>query len=169
MKVIAYIGNHKGDGFRAWLGWAVIRIAQVGRTFRRVTHTEVLIHGDCNSADIGSATMLDGGVVRIKQGVALNPSHWMVLELPDTPDRNTELAAHWFFAHAGEKYDRRGAVGSVLYGLGHRQNEWFCNEACGAAMGQTDPQLMPPAGFIAWLVDMGAVDITKDFFSGSKA
>ncbi|WP_288077872.1 hypothetical protein [Pseudomonas sp.] len=167
MMVIGYIGDHKGDGFRPWLGWALIRAAQVGRKYRAVTHTEILIDGDCNAADIASATMLDGGVVRIKTGVQLNPAHWIVVDVPDTATRNVVLAAHWFFAHAGEKYDRRGAVGSVLYGIGQAEDEWFCNECCGTAMGQTDPHMNPPAGFIAWCFDMGGVDVTEEFFSRS--
>lgn len=165
MIVLAYIGCHKGDGFRVWAGWAIIRSAQIGRKFRKVTHTELLTGGDRTAADIGSATMLDGGVVRIKRGVVLNPAHWLVFELPDTNARNSGTARKWFNAHAGERYDRRGSVGSVLYGIGQADGEWFCNEACGAALGQTDPHMMPPAGFVAWLVDLGAVDVTSRFFN----
>lgn len=167
MIVLGYVGKHKGDGFRAWLGWALIRAAQVGRKFRRVTHTEVLIDGDCNAADIGSATLMDGGVVRVKEQVKLNPEHWIAIDLPDTAERNAVTAAHWFFVHAGEPYDTRGAVGSVLLGVGQAPGSWFCNEACGAALGQTDPQMMPPAGFMAWLMDMGGKDVTEAFFTGA--
>lgn len=164
MIVLGYIGKHKGQGLRAWLGWALIRTAQVGRTWRRVTHTEILLGGDWRQARIGSSSLVDGGV-RIKT-TPLNPAHWIAIEVPDGKLRtSTPEAGHWFAWHNGKPYDWRGAAGSVLYGLGHRRGGWFCNEACGAAMGQTDPHKMPPAGFIAWCFDIGGRDVTKEFFA----
>ena len=162
MIILGYIGKHKGQGLRAWLGWALIRAGQIGRTWRRVTHTEVLIRGAWDNATIASASLVDGGV-RIKT-TKLTPGNWSVFELPDQWGRNTLMSERWFEEHEGEPYDWRGAPGAVLYGLGHRIGSWFCNEACGASMRQTDPHKMPPAGFIAWLVDLGAVDITDQFF-----
>ena len=167
MIVLGYIGKHKGQGLRAWLGWALIRAAQVGRTWRRVTHTEILLGGDWRNATIGSSSLIDGGV-RVKT-TPLNPDHWIAIEVPDGIMRSTPLARKWFNIRAGLPYDWRGAVGSVLYGLGHRSGSWFCNEACGAAMRQTDPHKMPPAGFIAWCFDIGGVDVTAEFFGGRDA
>lgn len=164
MIVLAYVGRHKGEGLRAWLGWALIRLGQVGRTHRRVTHTEILLDGQWHSAVIGSSSLLDGGV-RIKRFVRLTPGNWRAFYLPDGPQRSTALAWGWFQKHQGQPYDWRGAVGSVLYGLGHRAGSWFCNEACGAALRQTDPHKSPPAAFIAWLVDLGAIDVTDEFFN----
>lgn len=162
MIVLGYTGKHKGQGLRAWAGWALIRIAQVGRTWRRVTHTEMLLGGDWRQAVIGSSSLIDGGV-RIKT-TPLNPAHWIAIEVPDGILRSTALARGWFQRHEGLPYDWRGAAGSVLYGLGHSFG-WFCNEACGAAMRQTDPHKMPPAGFIAWCMDIGGRDVTKEFFA----
>jgi hypothetical protein len=168
MIVLGYIGAAKEKTFSARIGWALIRLVQTGRTYYRVTHTELLIDGDCNAADIASATLLDSGGVRIKLDVALNPAHWMAVDLPDTADRNPQTAAAWFFKHEGQRYDRRGAPGSVLMGIGQADNEWFCNEACGAALRQTDPHKMPPAGFMAWVMDQpGARDVTAEFFKKS--
>jgi len=163
MIVLGYIGKHKGSGLRAWLGWALIRAGQVGRTWRRVTHTEILLGGTWDRADIASSSLLDGGV-RIRQGVRLTPGHWVAMDVPDSIMRNTELARSWFLRHLGEPYDTRGAPGSVLFGLGHEPGAWFCNEACGAAMRQTDPHKSPPAGFMGWCADLGGVDVTDEFF-----
>lgn len=166
MIVLGYVGKHKGDGFRAWLGWAIIRAAQIGRTYRRVTHTEMLLAGDCNAADIASATLMDGGVVRIKQAVTLNPKHWKAIEVPGWEAR---ASSAWFFAHLGEPYDTRGSVGSVLYGIGQAAGSWFCNEADGASVGQIDPHTQPPAGFMAYAMGQpGARDVTAEFFATSE-
>lgn len=167
MIVLGYIGKHKGQGLRAWLGWALIRAAQVGRKWRRVTHTEILLAGDWRNATIGSSSLIDGGV-RVKT-TQLNPDHWVAIEVPAGILRSTEVAQGWFDWHDGIPYDPRGAVGSVLYGFGHNREGWFCNEACGAAMNQTDPHKMPPAGFIAWCFDIGGVDVTKEFFGDTHA
>ena len=162
MIVLGDIGKHKGDGFRAWLGWAIIRAAQIGRTYRRVTHTEMLLGGDCNAASIGSATLMDTGTVRIKRGVKLNPLHWMAIDVPGWIASDSEA---WFIKHGGEPYDTRGSVGSVLYGIGQAAGSWFCNEADGASVGQIDPHTMPPAGFMAHAMGQpGARDVTQEFF-----
>jgi len=170
MIVLGYVGEHKGEGFLAWAGWAIIRVAQVFYPWRKVTHTEILIAGKPDAATIASATMLDGRQVRIKEGVKLNPTHWMAVYVPDTPERNTTLAHYWFLAHAGAPYDLRGAVGSTLRGFGQAAGSWFCNESCGAAMGQIKPHLRPPAGFIAWCLSLdGARDMTAEFFRESAS
>ncbi len=168
MIVLGYIGKHKGQGLRAWLGWALIRTAQVGRTWRRVTHTEILLRGDWQHATIGSSSLIDGGVRQ--KTTPLNPDHWVAIEVPDGKLRTSAPEVdYWFEWHDGIPYDTRGAVGSVLYGFGHSREGYFCNEACGAAMKQTDPHKMPPAGFIAWCMDIGGVDVTAEFFGGRDA
>jgi hypothetical protein len=166
MIVLGYVGKHKGDGFRAWLGWALIRVAQVGRTWRKVTHTENFLSGTWYSAEIGSSSLLDGGV-RTRKNVRLTPGNWVAIEVPDSIMRSAELAKSWFLIHDGEPYDTRGAAGSVLFGLGHSDG-YFCNESCGASMRQTDPQKMPPAGFIAWCIDIGGRDVTAEFFGSAQ-
>jgi hypothetical protein len=166
MIILGYIGKHKGEGLRPWLGWALIRAGQVGRTWRRVTHTEIHLGGPWHNAEIGSSSLVDGGV-RIRKGVRLTPGNWVAIDVPDNIMRCTELARSWFLLHEGQPYDWRGAPGSVLYGLGHRPGSWFCNEACGAAMRQTDPHKHPPAGLIAWCTDLGGRDVTHAFFKGA--
>lgn len=163
MIVLGYIGKHKGEGFRPWAGWALIRLGQVGYTWRRVTHTEILLDGHHADATIASSSLLDGGV-RTKVGVKLNPAHWVAIYVPDTMLHSTPVSAKWFEKNDGLPYDTRGAVGSVLYGMG-QSDGYFCNEACGASMHQVDPQKTPPAGFIGWCLSFdGARDITQEFF-----
>jgi len=161
MIVLGYIGNHKGGGLRRRAGRELIRLGQWPYTFRRVTHTEMLLDGTWDQADIASSSLMDGGV-RIKPAVRLNPAHWIAVDVPTWDARQS---AAWFFAHLGEAYDTRGAIGSVLYGIGSNDG-WFCNEACGASVGLIDPQTMPPAGFIALaLCQPGARIVTDEFFA----
>jgi len=168
MIVLGYIGKHKCDGFRRWVGWALIRLGQIGYTWRRVTHTEILLAGPWDAATIASASLLDGGV-RTKTGVRLNPAHWVAIDVPDTKMRSAPVSAKWFELHDGKPYDKRGAPGSVLYGLGHDANGYFCNEACGASMHQIDPHKSPPAGFIGWCLSLdGARDVTAEFFKNAN-
>lgn len=168
MIVLAYKGRHKGDGLRMWLGWGVIRLAQLFYRWGRITHTEILLHGDCNNASIGSATLMDGSVVRIKNWVQLNPNHWEVIEVPDTHSYSTEESIQWFVKHSGEKYDILGAVGAVIRGLSNSRSRWFCNEACGESMRQPNPHSMPPAGYIDWCLSLpGARICSNEFFENS--
>ena len=161
MIVLGYTGSHKGQGLRVRAGRELIRVGQWPYTWRRVTHTEMLLHGAWDCADIASSSLIDGGV-RIKKGVRLNPLHWEAVEVPGW---EAQRSAAWFFAHLGEPYDTRGALGSVLYGLGDEDEGWFCNEACGASVDQIDPQTMPPAGFFAFaLRQPSARLVTQDFF-----
>lgn len=160
MIVLGYTHNHKGHGFRRRAGRELIRLGQWPYTYRRVTHTEMLLGGTWDRADIASSSLMDGGV-RIRQGVRLHPERWVAIDVPSWDARQS---AAWFFEHDGEPYDTRGAIGSVLYGFGDNTG-WFCNEACGASVGQIDPQTMPPAGFIAMaLRQPGARLVTSEFF-----
>lgn len=160
MIVLGYTHNHKGHGFRRRAGRELIRLGQWPYTYRRVTHTEMVLDGTWDHADIASSSLMDGGV-RIKRDVKLNPEHWIAIDVPTWDARQS---AAWFFEHDGEPYDTRGAIGSVLYGFGDNPG-WFCNEACGASVGQIDPQTMPPAGFIAMaLRQPGARIVTDEFF-----
>lgn len=165
MIVLGYTHNHKGDGFRRRAGRELIRLGQWPYTYRRVTHTEMLLSGTWDRADIASSSLMDGGV-RIRQGVRLHPERWMAIDVPSWDARQS---AAWFFDHLGEPYDTRGAIGSVLYGFGDNPG-WFCNEACGASVGLIDPQTMPPAGFIALaLRQPGARLATSEFFASAKS
>lgn len=164
MIVLGYTGNHKGHGFRQRAGRELIRLGQFGYTYRNVTHTELVLRGPWYRADIASSSLMDGGV-RVKRGVELNPKHWMAVSVPGWSEDDAEL---WFEIHDGEPYDSRGAVGSVLYGLGQDAG-WFCNEADGSAVKQIDPHKMPPAGFINYaLGQRDARIVTAEYFGTAK-
>lgn len=161
MIVLGYIGSHKGHGFRRRASRELIRLGQIGYTHRNVTHTEMLLSGPWWAADIASSSLMDGGV-RVKRAERLKREHW---EAIDVPGWDARKSGDWFFEHLGEPYDSRGAVGSVLYGFGDDEG-WFCNEACGASVGQIDPEKDPPAGFWNYCLGQpGARIVTAEFFS----
>jgi len=160
MIVLGYTHNHKGHGFRQRAGRELIRLGQIHLTHRQVTHTEMVLDGTWDKADIASSSLMDGGV-RIKLDVKLNPAHWIAIDVPTWDVRRSSA---WFFDHKGQPYDTRGALGSVLYGIGDNPG-WFCNEACGASVGQIDAKAMPPAGFFAYALGQpGAHIVTREFF-----
>lgn len=167
MITLHYIGPAK-RGAAAWLGHAATVWGQRRHNpvARQITHTEALLGGPWWAAQIGSSSIVDGGV-RVRTA-KLNPAHWLVLQLPDTATRNTGLARQWFFLHKGEDYDALGAVGSVAPALiPHRPGMWYCTEAVAASFGFRDPHIYNPAAFVTLQFELGAVDITKPFFKGS--
>lgn len=177
MLTLHYIGAHKGETWTAALGDRVIRWAQRGYSApaRHVTHTEALLGGVWRAATIASSSLIDDdgsgrGGVRIKSDVRLNPAHWIVLDLPDAPGRTVDKSVRWFIRHGGAGYDTLGAPGSVAGALlGHRPGKWFCTEAVAASMGFQDPHMMCPAAFFLKLIEMGARDVTADFFGNELA
>lgn len=166
MIYLHYIGPAK-KGAAARIGYAATRWGQRGYTgiAARCTHTEVHLGGPWWASSIGSSSIVEGGV-RVKHGVMLTPANWLVLELPDTHERNIERALQWFDKHKGQGYDALGAVGSVVPALiPHSLRRFYCTEAVGAATGFADPHMLNPAGMVTMQQAMGAVDITRSFFS----
>ena len=162
MKVLAFIGQHNKDDITARLGWALVRLAQIGARFRRTTHVEALLHGPWYAATIASSSLRDGGV-RVKRDVRLNPAHWMVV---DVPAWDVNRAIDWFDIHAGAPYDWRGAVATVFWFLPDSKRSWFCNEAIAAPHGLIDAHRQTPAEFIAHCMSLpGSRDVTTEFFS----
>jgi len=168
MIVLGYIGDHKKDTLSVRLGWALVRIAQCrSGTYRKVTHTELVLDGvTCRGATIASASIRDGGV-RTKT-VDLEPGNWIALEVPAwEPARGTARA--WFAQHDGEGYDAIGALATRLWWLRQVIEKWFCNEADGAAVGLLDPAQYLPAQFFAIAASLpGTRDVTAEFFGSSK-
>ncbi len=168
MIILAYIGNHRSDGIAARLGWGLVRLAQIGATWRRVTHVEAVLVARGRHCTIASASLRDGGV-RIKPDADLTPGHWIAI---DVPHWSTEDAIDWFERHQGQRYDWRGALATVLWFLPHGDSRWFCNESIGASQGVLDPHRLTPAAFIALALSMpGARVCTAEFFAeeGSTA
>lgn len=164
MIVLAYIGNHRKDGITARIGWGLVRLAQIGAKYRRVTHVESLLVGPWHSASIASSSLREGGV-RIKRDVRLTPGHWIAI---DVPAWDTEDAIDWFAEHEGQPYDWRGALATALWFLPHGVRSWFCNEAVAAPHGVVDGHRLTPAAFIALALSMpGSRVITEEFFNGT--
>jgi hypothetical protein len=167
MKVLAFVGQHSKDDLTARLGWAIVRLAQLGATYKRSTHVEALLAGPWYSASIGSASLRDGGV-RVKRDVRLNPAHWIALERPLHADYEASLQ-DWFAGHRGEPYDLFGAIGSVVPALvRHGNGKWFCTEAVAAALRYSMPHTLCPAAFYLAEIGRGAIDVTQDFFEGAQ-
>ena len=164
MIILAYIGNHRKDGTAARIGWALVRLAQIGAKFRRVTHVESLLAGPWHSATIASSSLRDGGV-RIKRDVRLTPGHWIAINVPAW---DTEDAIDWFEHHQGQRYDWRGALATVFWFLPQSLLEWFCNEAVAAPHGVVDGHRLTPAAFVALALSVpGSRVITEEFFKGA--
>ncbi|GLS13606.1 hypothetical protein [Hydrogenophaga electricum] len=162
MIVLGYIGNHASDDIAARIGWAAVRAAQKGATWRRVTHVEAVLAGTGRHCAIGSSSLRDGGV-RIKPDANLTPANWVAVNVPHW---DTEAAIDWFTAHSGEPYDTRGALATVLWFLPHHRGSWFCNEAVAAAHGVIDPHRLTPAAFFALALSQpGARICTAEFFA----
>lgn len=101
------------------------------------SHCELVIGGICYSA-----SARDGGV-RAK-AIDLNTGRWDVFPI----EGDEKAALNWFIAHQGQKYDWAGIARFAIPFLPHRSKQWFCSEACGAALGLDNPQDLTPASFI---------------------
>jgi len=157
VKTALYIGDHSKDTGLDRLGCRITRWVQKG-PLGIVTHVEAIHaeHGD-GSMTIASASLRDGGV-RSKD-VTLTPGNWMIV---DVPQWSLQQSQAWFALHAGERYDLRGALATMLPGAGV-WNRWFCNEAVGASVGLMQPGTFGPHHFAAIALTLGT-DVTAAFF-----
>lgn len=161
MIIIGYVGDHKKDTLATRLGWALVRLAQVGDLYHKVTHCEALWSGSWRQAVIEGASVRDGGV-RIKV-VDLTPGHWIVL---DVPAWDQTRAMMFVRAKRAAPYDWRGALATVLWLLPGSKTAWFCSELLAAAAGLLDPQRYKPSTLFALAASLpGTRDITAEFFS----
>ncbi|WOI43793.1 hypothetical protein [Acidovorax sp. BLS4] len=97
----------------------------------------------------GSASYIDGGV-RLKR-IDYDPDHWDFIELPDM----LEAAARALFEkELGKGYDLLGNLRFVAWMVRESQKDWYCNEICGAAIGQTEPWRHGPNGFYGYCTDL---------------
>lgn len=160
MLIAHYVGSHAKDALPVRAGWAATRLVQKGK-FGRVTHCEAILHAHGRAvADIASASLRDGGCVRIKERVALQPGNWLIADVPQWDDETSEI---WFMRHEGLLYDLWGAWATVMPGH-HRSDEFFCNEAVGASVGLLEPHTFTPAQFAAICFTLGR-DVTAQFFA----
>lgn len=160
MRILGYVGDHKKDSVLARLGWGLVRLAQVGEKYQRVTHCEWLIGGDWRDALIAGASLRDGGV-RMKR-TDLTSGNWIVLDVPAWSD---EEAMRRLKPEVGAGYDSRGAVATILWFITHSLAEWFCSELLAHLAGLFDAHRYKPATLFALAVSLpGTRDITHEVF-----
>lgn len=165
MIVLGYIGNDKKDPFTTRLARKIIQWAQKGSFYEKVTHVESLLAGNAKSARIGSSSLKDGGV-RIKDNVELNPKNWMAMSVPLFSEAKAEA---WHVKNNGKKYDFKGALATILWLMGHEQDEIICVEAVAIPQNIIDAWAMTTAEFMAFCASLpGSVDVTTEFFKDSK-
>jgi hypothetical protein len=152
-----YIGNHAADTVSVRLGWWLTQKLQKG-PYGGVTHCEA-IHAmfDDGSVTIASSSLRDGGV-RAKN-TWLTPGSWMIVDVPMW-DVTASIAL--LQATAGQPYDWRGAVATVLPGS-PQAGRWFCNEWVGHPFLKASATF-GPNHFAAICLSLGK-DITTDFFA----
>ncbi len=170
MLVALYHGDHKKDGLKARLGYALIRLGQIAEVYGNYTHCEAILGGTWRSAEIASASVRDGNQVRVRT-TELNPGHWTILDVPSS-DVNTCRA--WFTARQGVTYSMVGAVSSALWfarfllhlkgvriaGLGY-----WCSRAVAESMGLSGSEDMSVAEFVSVIWNLpGTRDVTREFF-----
>lgn len=155
MIVLGYVGNHAADSLSVRLGWAVTRLTQRG-AFSRVTHVEGFYGFDGKGrALIASASLREGGV-RVRYS-PLDPKNWVAI---DVPGWDVERSLNFIRAHAGAKYDLRGALATVFLNS-HAEDRWFCNELVGASVGITSPEIFGPAQFMALALSMPGAKVSS--------
>ena len=167
MKVLAFTGRHHKDDWTARLGWSVVRLAQIGARFKRVTHVESLLEGPWFDATIGSSTLRktpEGKTgVRTLKNVRLNPDHWMVI---DVPQWDVDEAQEWHESHNGSPYAWLGSLATIVWFLPQIKGQENCVMAVGKPHGVIDVHRMTTAELIAHCMSLqGARDVTAEFFS----
>lgn len=171
MLIALYHSDHKKDGLKARLGYALIRLGQISEVYSQYTHCEAILSGTWQQAEIGSASVRDGNKVRVKS-TDLTPGHWTVL---DVPAADVNRAQQWFEDNEGTPYSMAGAVTSALWIarvvlriLGREPQElgMWCSRAVGASIGLVGSQDMSVAELAAALWNLpGTRDVTTEFFS----
>lgn len=104
-------------------------------TGSKYSHVELVINGVC-----WTSSARDGGV-RGKV-IDLHSGKWDVVELDEA--FSAEQAISWFKAHEGEPYDWAGVMRFAIPFLPQRSKQWFCSEACAAALGMKNGHKVTP-------------------------
>jgi len=99
-------------------------------TWSKYSHSELLIDGVC-----WSSSARDKGVR--KKVIDLDSGKWDVFQLTDNPIIK-DKALSWFIRHEGKSYDYRNILRFIVP-VGHNKDHWVCYEACGEALGITNP------------------------------
>lgn len=166
-----YIGNHHGEGLKAKLGQAVIRLGQSGQRFGHITHVEAIHGGTWRMATIASASVRDGNRVRTKV-TDLNPRHWQILW---TPGFDLDRSKAWFAENDGKPYSMLGAASSasMLVDVGLRAagvrvsdlGQW-CSRSFLESVGIIGAEDMSVSEAMTMTINTpGTIDVTQRFFS----
>lgn len=105
------------------------------------SHCEIIINGTAMSA-----SARDGGV-RFKE-IAVTHEKWDIAPLLC----DEQAVWGWFAAHSGCGYDWAGVLRFVLPFLPQRANQYFCSEACAAALGLPRPSDWTPGDLAGYFV-----------------
>lgn len=106
-------------------------------TGSKYSHVELVINGIC-----WTSSARDGGVRG--KAIDLTSGRWDVHPITGDEDR----ARAWFSAHNLENYDWAGVLRFALPFLPQRENQWFCSEACAAALGLPNPENYTPQSLL---------------------
>lgn len=106
------------------------------------SHCELVIDGVC-----WTSSTRDGGVRG--KAIDLYSGRWDVIDLGAGYDAGAARA--WFRAREGQRYDWAGVFRFALPFLPQRSRQWFCSEACAAALGLPRPHTFTPASLAAHL------------------
>lgn len=156
MKIAFYIGTHAADAWYVRLGCYATRFVQKG-DYGQASHCEAIHEENADgSVVIASATLREGGV-RFKT-TKLDPLSWRIV---DVPMWDVEKSVELLKITAGQQYDWRGALATILPGHPAR-GEWFCNEWVSAPYLQC-PATFETAQFMAICMSLGK-EVTHEFF-----
>lgn len=177
MQFAFYFGDHKDDGFRARLGYALIKAGQIKEHYGKYTHCEAIMGRVIESEKvvIASASVRDGNQVRLK-AVKLNPSRWLIL---DCPQYSLQQSLAWFIKNRRTPYSMLGAVASTLwiarllvsaFGIETTSLGQWCSRCISDSIGIQGGADFNVSELITLLVNMpDTKDITKEFFAGEVA
>lgn len=169
-----YIGDHSKDGFMARLGYALIRLGQIGQKYGRATHCEGIVVGPWWSCTIAGASRRDGAQVRFKT-VDLTPGHWVILDVPQWDvvafTAEAEKLAGTPYSDIGAASSASMLVGAFVRMAGVRVAELgqWCSRflpQCNKVQGAEDMSVSEAMTLALALP--GTRDVTADFFSTPK-
>lgn len=102
-------------------------------TASEYSHCELVIDGVS-----WSASSRDGGVRG--KSINLDSGRWDQFAV----EGDEAKALEWFKEHRGARYDWAGVLRFGIPLLPRRRDQWFCSEACAAALGLSRPYTFTP-------------------------
>jgi len=118
------------------------RLAVCLFTRSKYSHCEIYING------IGYSSSFHDGGVRSKP-INIYDGTWDTFEIQG----DSESVKKWFKDHDQQPYDWGGIFRFVIPFIPQYDNRWFCNEACGEALGIKDSYKYTPEKLYERLVE----------------